>query len=117
MCSQRLGLVASLSRPGGNATGVNLFDNELEAKRLGLLREAVQGATTVGVLLNPKDASFDSQSKDVREAARVGGFTVIVLSAASAKEIDEAFTTLAQAHAAALLIGADPYLYAARRSH
>ena len=47
----RLGLVATLSRPGGNATGVNMFDNEIEAKRLGLLREVVQGATTIGVLL------------------------------------------------------------------
>jgi putative tryptophan/tyrosine transport system substrate-binding protein len=111
----RLGLVTSLSRPDRNATGVNLFDNELEAKRLGLLREVVQGATTIGVLLNPKDASFDTQSKDVREAARAGGFKVIVLAAASAKEIDEAFTTLAEAHADALLIGADPYLLGARK--
>jgi putative ABC transport system substrate-binding protein len=66
------------------------------------------------VLLNPKDASFDTQSKDARDAARVGGFKVIVLAASSAKEIDEAFTTLAEAHAAALLIGGDPYLYGAR---
>jgi len=59
----RLGLVATLSRPGGNATGVNMFDNEIEAKRLGLLREVVQGATTIGVLLNPKFASFDAHQK------------------------------------------------------
>ena len=111
----RLSLVTSLSRPGGNATGVNLLDNEIEAKRLGLLREVVQGATTIGVLLNPKFASFDAQSKDVREAARAGGFRVIVLAAASAKEIDEAFTTLAQAHVAALLLGSDPYLLGARK--
>jgi len=111
----RLGLVATLSRPGGNATGLNVFDNEIEAKRLGLLREVVQGATTIGVLLNPKFASFDAQSKDVREAAGAGGFSVIVLAAASAKEIDEAFTTFAQAHPAALLIGSDPYLYSARK--
>jgi putative tryptophan/tyrosine transport system substrate-binding protein len=111
----RLGLVVSLSRPGGNATGVNVFDNEIEAKRLGLLREVVQGATPIGVLLNPKFASFDAQSKDVREAADAGGFRVIVLAAASAKEIDEAFTTFAQAHPAALLIGSDPYLYSARK--
>lgn len=111
----RLGLVASLSRPGGNATGVDLFDNELEPKRLGLLREVVPNATTIGVLLNPKDASFDAQSKDVREAARVGGFEVIVLAAASAEEIDAAFAAFTQAHAAALLMGADPYLYGARQ--
>jgi putative ABC transport system substrate-binding protein len=110
----KLGLVTSLSRPSGNATGVNLFDNEIEAKRLGLLREVVQGATTIGVLLNPKMTSFDAQSKDVREAARAGGFEVIVLTAASAKEIDDAFTTLAQAHVAALLVGSDPYLASAR---
>jgi putative tryptophan/tyrosine transport system substrate-binding protein len=111
----RLGLVASLSRPGGNATGVNLLDNELEAKRLGLLREVVQVATTIGVLLNPKDASFDAQSKEVREAARVGGFEVVVLAATSAKEIDEAFTAFAKAKVGALLVGADPYLYGARK--
>jgi len=110
----RLGLVASLSRPGGNVTGISEFADEIEDKRLGLLRDAVQGATTVGVLLNPKAAAFDTQSKSVREAARGGGFKVIVLAAASAKEIDEAFTTLAQARAAALLIGGDPYLYGAR---
>ena len=111
----RLGLVASLNRPGGNATGINLFDNELEPKRLGLLREVVPGAATIGVLLNPKDASFDAQSRDVRAVAHAGGFQVIVLAAATANEIDEAFATLAQAHAAALLIGADPYLYGARK--
>ena len=111
----RLGLVATLNRPGGNATGVNLLDNEMEAKRLGLLREVVQGAATIGVLLNPKFASFDAQSKDVREAARAGGFRVIVLTAASANEIDEAFATFEQAHPAALLMGSDPYLYSARK--
>ena len=108
-------IVASLSRPGGNATGVNLFDNEIEAKRLGVLRDVVPGATTIGVLLNPKAVYFDAQSKDVREAARVGGFKVIVLAAASAKEIDEAFTTFAQARPAALLMGSDPYLLSARK--
>ena len=111
----KLGLVASLNRPGGNATGVNLFDNEIEAKRLGVLRDVVPGATTIGVLLNPKAVYFDAQSKDVREAARVGGFKVIVLAAASAKEIDEAFTTFAQASPAALLMGSDPYLLSARK--
>jgi putative tryptophan/tyrosine transport system substrate-binding protein len=111
----RLGLVATLNRPGGNATGVNLLDNEMEAKRLGLLREVVRGAATIGVLLNPKFASFDAQSKDVREAARAGGFRVIVLTAASANEIDEAFATFEQAHPAALLMGSDPYLYSARK--
>jgi putative ABC transport system substrate-binding protein len=75
----------------------------------------VHGATTIAVLLNPKASSFDAQSKDVREAASAGGFKVIVLAASSAKEIDDAFTTLAQAHPAALLIGGDPYLNSARK--
>jgi putative ABC transport system substrate-binding protein len=111
----RLGLVASLSRPGGNVTGIDEFADEIEAKRLGLLREVVQGATTIAVLLNPKATSFDAQSKDIREAASAGGFKVIVLAAASAKEIDDAFTTLAQAHPAALLIGGDPFLNGAHK--
>jgi ABC-type uncharacterized transport system substrate-binding protein len=111
----RLGLVASLSRPGGNVTGIDEFADEIEAKRLGLLREVVQGATTIAVLLNPKATSFDAQSKDVREAASAGGFKVIVLAAASAKEIDDAFTTLTQAHPAALLIGGDPFLNGAHK--
>ena len=111
----RLGLVASLSRPGGNATGIDEFADEIEAKRLGLLREVVQGATKIAVLLNPKAASFEAQSKDVREAASTGGFKVIVLAAASVNEIDDAFTTLAQAHPAALLIGGDPFLNGARK--
>jgi putative tryptophan/tyrosine transport system substrate-binding protein len=111
----RLGLVDTLNRPGRNATGVSLFDNEIEAKRLGLLREVVQGAATIGVLLNPNGAYFDAQSKDIREAARTGGFRVIILGAASAKEIDEAFTTFAEAHVAALLLGSDPYLFSARK--
>jgi putative ABC transport system substrate-binding protein len=111
----RLDLVASLSRPGGNATGIDEFADEIETKRLGLLREVVQGATTIAVLLNPKATSFDAQSKDVREAASAGGFKVIVLAAASAKEIDDAFTTLAQVRPAALLIGGDPYLNGARK--
>jgi putative ABC transport system substrate-binding protein len=111
----KLGLVASLSRPGGNATGVNLFDNEIEAKRLGVLRDVVPNAITIGVLLNPKAVYFDAQSKDVREAARVGGFKVIILAAASAKEIDEAFAAFEQARPAALLMGSDPYLLSARK--
>jgi len=111
----RLGLVASLSRPGGNVTGIDEFADEIEAKRLGLLREVVQGATTIAVLLNPKATSFDAQSKDVREAASAGGFKVIVLAAASANEIDDAFTTLAQARPAAILIGGDPFLNGAHK--
>src|SRR2546421_4050640 len=73
----KLGLVASLNRPGGNATGVNFFLGELAAKRLGLLRELVPAATRIAVLANPTDAvRTDSNLKDVDTAARAFGLQV-----------------------------------------
>src|SRR5215475_813366 len=69
----KLGLVASLNRPGGNATGVSFFVSEMEAKRLGLLRELIPAAALVAVLLNPDDASFATQLDNIQEAARILG--------------------------------------------
>jgi putative ABC transport system substrate-binding protein len=66
----KLGLVVSLSRPGGNATGVNMFSTQLGPKRLGLLREIVPTAELMAVLLNPNSASIQDQLKDIQEAAR-----------------------------------------------
>jgi putative ABC transport system substrate-binding protein len=66
----KLGLVASLNRPGGNATGINFFISQMEGKRLGLLHELVPKSALIGVLLNPTNAPFESQLKDVEEAAR-----------------------------------------------
>jgi putative tryptophan/tyrosine transport system substrate-binding protein len=110
----KLGLVASLNRPGGNATGINLIDNELEAKRLGLLREVAPAAKTIAVLLNPKNPSVDTQSKDLQAGARASGLEIIILMAASQQDIDQAFTTIGQMQAGALLVGSDPFLIAFR---
>ena len=90
----RLGLVASLARPGGNLTGINIFTTELVAKRLELLREMVPAATRVAVLVN---ASSESTVRDTAAAARAMGLQVQVLNADTSGEIDAAFATLARA--------------------
>ena len=75
----KLGIVRSLNRPAGNATGVYLFAADIEAKRLGLLRDLVPTSALIGVLLNPNNANAETQSKDVQEAARaIGQKTQIV---------------------------------------
>jgi putative ABC transport system substrate-binding protein len=106
----KLGLVASLNRPGGNATGVNLIDNELEAKRLGLLREVVPAAKTIAVLLNPTSPAFDTQSKGLQAGAHVSGLEIVILTTASQQDIDQVFSTLGRSQAGALLVGSDPFL-------
>ena len=111
----RLGLVASFNRPGGNCTGVSELADEIDEKRLGLLHDVVPNATTIAVLLNPKSASFAAQAKQLQEAARTKGFQLAVLSAATEQQINEAFVTLAQSHAGALLIGGDPLFASARK--
>jgi ABC-type uncharacterized transport system substrate-binding protein len=110
-----LGLIASLSHPGGNATGVNIFAEELETKRLGLLREVVPGARTIAVLFNPNSPSFDAQSKDVREGARRSGVEILILPAATPADVDQAFVTLGERHAGALLAGSDPFIASANK--
>jgi putative ABC transport system substrate-binding protein len=85
----RLGLVASLARPGGNATGINFFSEELTAKRLGLLRELVPAATRVAVLVNPA-ASWRGMP-DLEAAARAMGLQIQVVNANTSREIDAAF--------------------------
>jgi len=93
----KLGLVASLGQPGGNATGVNFFVGELAAKRLGLLRELVPSAARVAVLVNPSDpVRTASNLRDVETAARAIGLQIQVLKANTVSEIDMAFTTLAR---------------------
>jgi putative tryptophan/tyrosine transport system substrate-binding protein len=113
----KLGLVASLSRPGGNATGINFFTAELAAKRLGLLRELPPAATRVGVLVNsanPIDA--ETTAREVDAAARAIGLKIRVLDAATSQQIDEAFATLGRERADALFVGPDAY-FNARRVH
>ena len=110
------GLVTSINRPGGNATGVNLLLNAMEGKKLGLLREMVPYATLIAVLLNPANPSFDTQFNDVQEAARSVGQQIRILNASSDGEIDAALATAAQSNAGALLAGADT-LFSSQRGH
>jgi putative tryptophan/tyrosine transport system substrate-binding protein len=104
----KLGIVASLNRPGGNLTGVNVLLSEMESKRLGLLHEVIQ-PPLIGVLLNPKYPGSDIQLNDVQGAARTLGQQIHVLNASSEDEIRAAFTTFAQMHVGALSVGADPF--------
>ena len=110
----KLGVVASLSRPGGNASGVYFLTNELEGKRLGLLRELVPKAAVIAVLLNPSTSAVGVQSKDLREAAGAVGQQIRILHASDERELDTAFATVDQLRAAALLVGASPFFNAHR---
>jgi putative ABC transport system substrate-binding protein len=106
----KLGLVASLARPGGNATGINFFNAEVVAKRLGLLDELVPKAVRVGVLVNPADAAnTEATLRDVQEAARILGLQIHVLKASTSHEIDAAFTTLARERLDGLFVAGDGF--------
>jgi putative tryptophan/tyrosine transport system substrate-binding protein len=105
----KLGLVASLNRPGGNVTGVSNLLVELGSKQLGLLRELVPGTTAVAALMNPTFPGTERQLRDVEAAARVLGLQLIVLRASTDGEIDAAFATMAQQGGRALLVGTDPF--------
>ncbi len=103
------GLVISLNQPGGNATGVHVFQQVLEGKRLGLLRELVPTAAVIAVLLNPTNANFQTQLTGVQEAARAVRQQLNILSASTERNIDTAFATAIQSRARALLVGSDPF--------
>jgi len=108
------GLVASLNRPGGNATGISTLNYELAAKRLGLLREVAPKATAFFVLLNPADPGTEKASRDLQATARTVEVQLQILYAGSDREIDAAFATLASRPAAALVVNADPFLFIRR---
>ncbi len=110
----KLGLVASFNRPGGNATGVNFFVAEIEAKRLELLGELVPTATMLAVLMNPKTANADAQLKDVQSAARALGQRIEVINASDERGIDMAFASLKQRRIGGLEVAADPFFLARR---
>ena len=109
------GLVASINRPGGNATGVRILDAATEGKRLGLLREMVPTAGLIGVLINPNNANFRLELDDVEQAARVVGQRIHVLRASTEREINVAFATLVQLGAGGLTVAADPFLQNSRK--
>jgi ABC-type uncharacterized transport system substrate-binding protein len=111
----RLGLVASLARPGGNVTGINFFSLELTAKRLSLLREPVPAATRVAVLVNPANATnVETALREVGAAARAIGLQIQVLNASTVREINAAFETLAHERPDALFVGIDPFFNSRR---
>ena len=110
----KLGLVESLARPGGNATGVNFFTNELVAKRMGLLRELLPTAARVAVLVNPSDVISDLIVRDAQAAASVAGLGIVVLTASTPREIDAAFASLVQDRADTLFVGPGAFFNARR---
>ena len=105
----KIGLVASLNRPGGNATGVSLLTTVPEAKRLGLLHELVPNAALIGVLINPNYQGAEAQSREVQDAARAIDRPIEIAMAGNDRQLEAAFGTLVQQHADALLVGADPF--------
>ncbi|HTE75772.1 MAG TPA: ABC transporter substrate-binding protein [Xanthobacteraceae bacterium] len=107
----KLGLVASLARPGGNATGINFFVQEVIAKRLRLLHELVPKAVRVAVLVNPGNVSVaESTVREVQEAATILGLQIQILNATTIGEIDAAFATLALERPDALFVAGDAFL-------
>jgi len=109
------GLVASLNRPGGNLTGVTQLSAELAAKRLQLLHELVPTATSIALVVNPTNSLFtDTETRQVRNAARALDVQLVVLNAASQDDIDRTFATLAQQRINAVLVSADAFFITQR---
>ena len=111
----RLGLVASLARPGGNLTGINFISSELTAKRLELLRQLVPGAVRVVVLVNPASATnTETTLRDIEPAARAIGLQIQVLNANTSGEIDAAFATFVRDRPDAIFLSQDVFFNSRR---
>jgi putative ABC transport system substrate-binding protein len=110
----KLGLVASLARPGGNLTGINFFTSELGAKRLALLHELVPKAVRIAVLVNPANPATESAVQDIPDAARAMGLQIQVLKASTKSEIEAAFATLVRDRAEALYVAGDVFFTSRR---
>jgi putative tryptophan/tyrosine transport system substrate-binding protein len=107
----QFGLVASLNRPGGNATGLNLLTSELTAKRLELVRQLVSPAAMIAVLVNPNSPEVAPQLADVQSASRAMGQPILILNASNESDFDTAFASLVQHRADALLVTNDAFLF------
>jgi putative ABC transport system substrate-binding protein len=108
----KIGLVASLSRPGGNVTGATQLNVEVEPKRLELMHELVPTATSIAVLINPTDPRSETQLRDLQAAARILGVQLHVLQASTERDFDTVFAALVQLQAGALVIGSnDPFFF------
>src|SRR5215831_18491790 len=110
----KLGLVASLARPGGNLTGFNLFSGELSAKRLELLRAMVPGAARFAVLVNPTNPALETTVRDVEAAARAMGLQIQVFNASTSGEINAAFASFARERPDAVFVQLDVFLNSRR---
>ena len=110
----RSGLIASLSRPGGNVTGISDFNVEMEPKRLSLLRDLVPQAAVFGVLLNPDFPPAAEQLRAIEAAAQTLGVPVAVLRARTDRELEAAFETVTQQRIPALLVASDPFFVSQR---
>jgi ABC-type uncharacterized transport system substrate-binding protein len=107
----QLGIVASLGRPGGNITGATMLALALEAKRLALVREIAPTATLIGMLVNPRNAQTQTQVREVQEAAaRITGLEMLFLNVSSERDVEIAFSELAEKRAGGLIIGSDAYV-------
>jgi putative ABC transport system substrate-binding protein len=111
----RIGLVHSLSRPGGNVTGVTFFSAALGPKRLGLLRDLIRNSDLIAVLLNPTFPDAAREQREVEEAAHTIGQRITILHASDGKEIETVFETLVGMRAGGLLVCADPFFIAQRQ--
>jgi len=109
------GLVASLNRPGGNATGTGFIIGALGGKKLELLRTLVPNTTTIAMLVNPVSPTSEAERIDVEAAARAMGQQIRVLNAVSDSDLAAAFATLAQERPGALLVGSDPFFLSRRQ--
>jgi putative ABC transport system substrate-binding protein len=106
----KVGLVASLNRPGSNLTGISFYNSaDLHSKQLEFLREVVPKAAVIGLLVNPTQAAAESQKKDAQVAARALGQQILIVNASSERDFDMAFATLAQQRAGALLIAGNAF--------
>jgi putative ABC transport system substrate-binding protein len=111
-----LGLVASYNRPGGNATGINLLNETIEPKRVGILRELLPQARTVAVLINPTFPPAEMQWREIEEAARTFGAQTFLFRARTDDEIEFAFQSMARQQTAALIVATDPFFVSRREN-
>jgi putative ABC transport system substrate-binding protein len=109
-----LGLVASIARPGGNATGVSFHLSELAPKQLGLLRELLPAASRFGLLVNPKNENAETITRDLKAVAAKSSVEISVVQASNSREIEAAFAALVRDKVDALVIGTDPFFYSRR---
>jgi putative tryptophan/tyrosine transport system substrate-binding protein len=109
-----MGFVASIARPGGNMTGVNMFSIELQAKRLGLLNELTRPGATIALFIDPGFLPSDNMANEIQKAAHQVGREVITLKTSTEHEIDEAFAVISEKRVGGLLAGAGPFFNSRR---